>query len=297
MHCHITVQERPDKDTIHTLHQQAAANDTRRLPGLAHLPTAEVAVVLRTPGTRLAGGAVGIIGAGWLYVDLLWVHPDRRRGGLGARLLHALEQAARQHFGVDRAYLFTASFQAPRFYPARGYTPFGETPDRPAGHTCIYFKREYIPPAPVDPQIEVQIPPHPQDLRELDAGLRADSAPVAPISGASLAVIARQRPGGPLCAGVLGSMYWGACDLQLVWLDVDQWRTGCAAPLLAQLEAACRERGLPDILLDIMEPAHSEVLLTHWLAAGFERFAVLEGRPPGGCTHFLRRRIPPMRTP
>ena len=52
-------------------------------------------------------------------VRRVYVHPDHRRAGVGARLIKTIESHAAKHF--DRLQLFTSSCQAGRFYRALGF--------------------------------------------------------------------------------------------------------------------------------------------------------------------------------
>lgn len=68
----------------------------------------------------VVGGAVGRRWGGCCELQQLWVHPGRRRQGIGARLVHEFEALGRAH-GCRTFYLETLSFQAPDFYRALGY--------------------------------------------------------------------------------------------------------------------------------------------------------------------------------
>jgi ribosomal protein S18 acetylase RimI-like enzyme len=70
-------------------------------------------------GTVVAG-AVGRTWGACAELQQLWVRPDRRRQGLGARLVRAFEDAAARR-GCSTFYLETWSFQAPSLYRALGY--------------------------------------------------------------------------------------------------------------------------------------------------------------------------------
>ena len=78
----------------------------------------------------------GILGGtywGWMYVDILWVHEEHRRKGLGTRLLLAAEREAAQR-GCHHVHLDTMSWQAPAFYQKHGYEVIGILPDIPRGN-------------------------------------------------------------------------------------------------------------------------------------------------------------------
>ena len=85
-----------------------------------------------------ANGAVigGLLGGtywGWMYVDILWVHQDHRRKGIGTKLLKEAEREAMCR-GCHHAHLETMSWQAPAFYQQHGYEVAGILPDIPQGN-------------------------------------------------------------------------------------------------------------------------------------------------------------------
>lgn len=98
-------------------------------------------------GTGIVGGADGHTHWGWLRVSHLWVAESLCGGGLGRRLMHAIEDAGRGR-GCRGAWLDTFSFQAPGFYAAIGYRPFGDLGDYPPGHTRHYLCKPLDPVTP-----------------------------------------------------------------------------------------------------------------------------------------------------
>lgn len=106
-----------------------------------------IAVFLRDGEGKIAGGVHGSYGSfGWLHVDTLWVSEEARGSGHGSRLLETIETEARKR-GCSSAYLDTFSFQAPEFYKKSGYEVFGELEDFPKGHSRIFFRKQFSPPA------------------------------------------------------------------------------------------------------------------------------------------------------
>jgi GNAT superfamily N-acetyltransferase len=79
-----------------------------------------IACFLRDADGVVVGGAVGRRWGVCAELQQLWVRPDLRRQGLGARLVRAFEARAAQH-GCTLVYLETFSFQAPRLYASLGY--------------------------------------------------------------------------------------------------------------------------------------------------------------------------------
>jgi predicted N-acetyltransferase YhbS len=81
--------------------------------------------------------------AGWLFTNLLWVHPELRCAGIGSRLIAEAERHATA-FGCHSAFVDTFSFQAPVFYPRFGYREFARL-DYPPDHERIFFKKRLAP--------------------------------------------------------------------------------------------------------------------------------------------------------
>jgi GNAT superfamily N-acetyltransferase len=88
----------------------------------------------------IRAGLVGNCYAGWLFVNLLWVHDELRRRGIGQMLLAEAERHAIE-FGCHSAWLDTFSFQAPDFYPKFGYQEFARL-DYPPDHQRIFLKKQ-----------------------------------------------------------------------------------------------------------------------------------------------------------
>ena len=100
-------------------------------------------IFVRAEDRAIRAGLVGNCYAGWLFVNLLWVHPDHRRGGIGSGLIAEAERHALA-FGCHSAWLDTFSFQGPEFYPRLGYTVFA-TLDYPPGHRRIFLQKRLLP--------------------------------------------------------------------------------------------------------------------------------------------------------
>jgi predicted N-acetyltransferase YhbS len=96
-------------------------------------------LIVRDESEAIRAGLIGHSYAGWLFINLLWVHTELRRTGIGTGLVAEAERRAIA-FGCHSAYVDTFSFQGPDFYPKFGYEVFG-TLDYPPGHQRIFLKK------------------------------------------------------------------------------------------------------------------------------------------------------------
>ena len=93
----------------------------------------------RAASGRVLGGAVGRTWGACCELQQLWVEPEHRRQGIGARLVREFERNAEIR-GCRTFYLYTFSFQAPGLYRALGYVSAFELRGFPSGivkHTMV----------------------------------------------------------------------------------------------------------------------------------------------------------------
>ena len=100
-------------------------------------------IFVRDEADKIRCGLVGNCYAGWLFINLLWLHVELRRGGIGTALVAEAERHALE-FGCHSAWLDTFSFQGPNFYPRLGYREFARL-DYPPGHERIFFRKRLTP--------------------------------------------------------------------------------------------------------------------------------------------------------
>jgi len=98
-------------------------------------------VFARNDAGELIGGLLGETYWLWLHINILWVHENHRRNGIGKQLMARAEAEAIQR-GCRHAYLDTLEFQAPDFYSKLGYSVWGVLDDFPPGHRRIFFKKD-----------------------------------------------------------------------------------------------------------------------------------------------------------
>jgi GNAT superfamily N-acetyltransferase len=98
---------------------------------------------VRDDAGAIRAGLVGYCYAGWLFINLLWIEDELRRGGIGTGLIAEAERHAVE-FGCHSSWVDTFSFQGPDFYPRLGYREFARL-DYPPGHERIFFRKRLKP--------------------------------------------------------------------------------------------------------------------------------------------------------
>ena len=89
----------------------------------------------------IVGGLTAWTWAGLCGISMVWIHPDHRKEGWGAKILTAAEEEARRR-GCDRVCVSSFTFQAPGFYQKYGYVETGRTLGIPGGNEDVHmFKR------------------------------------------------------------------------------------------------------------------------------------------------------------
>jgi len=276
----LIVEDQPDADDLVIVRQGLNTyNMTFGFP-----PVTELATFVRDESGNAVGGAYGELGWGWLYIDLLWLDESRRGQGEGARLIYTLEQAALVR-GVEHIHLATTSFQALPFYHSIGYRLFGTLENRPPGWNYYYLRRQ----VQFDPitTLEVTDTPAVDDMTALKRGLSAHNrSRGAKADGKRLAIFLRDADGA-IHGGLLGATYWGWFDLQEFWLDAPYRGQGIGSEMLALAETEALVRSCPHVMVDVADFQVTDFFHRR----GYIDFAVLEDRPPGHKTHFMKKHL------
>jgi len=106
-----------------------------------------LAIYVRDSGGAILAGLTAFTWGGTLRILFLWVDENWRRRGYGTRLLAVAEEEAITR-RCKQVVLDTHSFQAPAFYPGRGYTACGVTLDYPVGYQQTTFQKRLGQPQP-----------------------------------------------------------------------------------------------------------------------------------------------------
>ena len=88
----------------------------------------------------IIAGIHGQIGCDWLYIASLWVDENHRGEGVGKKLLGLAEKIASEK-KCHGIYLYTYSFQSPRFYEKLGFSIFGKLENFCGEHTKYFMKK------------------------------------------------------------------------------------------------------------------------------------------------------------
>jgi GNAT superfamily N-acetyltransferase len=116
----------------------SAFNDSRI--GGGSWPDSDRAWLIQDAAGAITGGLWARSYYRWMFIDVLFVPETLRGQGVGTRLLHLAEAAARAG-GCVGVWLDSFGFQAPAFYVRHGYGVFGEIADYPAPHRRHFLSK------------------------------------------------------------------------------------------------------------------------------------------------------------
>ena len=96
-------------------------------------------IALRTEANRTVAGLLASTCMSWLKIEIMAVHAEHRRQGIGAKMLQAAEAVRR---GCLYSFVDTMDYQAPGFYQRCGYETIGTIIDWDShGHTKFFLSR------------------------------------------------------------------------------------------------------------------------------------------------------------
>src|SRR6266516_5137364 len=113
--------------------------------GLRAYDFSPLGVFVRDPQTgKVVGGLHGRSEFGLVYVAWFFLPEDRRRAGIGSRVLAMAEEEGRRR-GCTRIALTTLSLEAPGFYRKQGYEVAATIDCDPPGLTRYYMMKRLVP--------------------------------------------------------------------------------------------------------------------------------------------------------
>ena len=94
---------------------------------------------------------------------------------------------------------------------------------------------------------------------------------------------------GRMIGGIVGTLCWGICSVDLLWVE-EAWRgRGVGSALMAAAEETARAHGCRRIVLDTMSFQAPDF----YRKLGFERFGFLTGYPGGVTRSYLVKDVAP----
>lgn len=139
------------------------------------------------------------------------------------------------------------------------------------------------------PTITVSSPPDPVADAAVTAGLHGYLAPLwGDAERCDVSVYARDDAG-TVVGGLIGRIAWRWLYVQRLWVDAAHRGAGHGAALLDAAEDFARERGCVAVHLDTF----GEEAIPFYTRQGYAVWGTLEGFPPGGRQHYLRKAIAP----
>lgn len=122
------------------IRQKVIEYNTSQLPDEVKSPSENVSLVVRDEEGNIIGGITGTIFWRHIHIDYLWVDNQLRLKGYGTKLLHKMEEVAKEK-KCRLIILDTFSFQAPEFYKKHGYKEFGLIEDHPKGFRQHFLEK------------------------------------------------------------------------------------------------------------------------------------------------------------
>jgi ribosomal protein S18 acetylase RimI-like enzyme len=251
-------------------------------------PVRRLAFVLRGTDGAITGGMLAVAYWDWLHVDMLVLPADRRRGGIGSRLMQAAENEA-VALGCRGVWLDTATFQAPGFYRKLGYTVFATLDDYPPPHQRFWLTRTPIACRPVDLDgIETINEPTPEVGNAIRDGLLAynNDALADPAPRAYYAIGLRGADG-RIEGGLYARSGRGWMFVELLVLPEHARGRGLGSRLMRMAEETARAQGCRGIWLDTA----SFQARPFYEKLGFSTYGRIDNQPTGHTRFFLQKRL------
>lgn len=271
----IRFEPQPDNRVLNCL---ATRCQTALIEAYGEPTITELGAFIRDADGVLMGGIYGTLSGSWLYIDTLWLHESHRGRGLGVQLMQCVEQAA-VACGVRRAFLGTATFQAPQFYHRLGYTTRAQWHMPRADYEQFIMVREPLTPYNLPPcPFSIAMPAHDADTAALEQALRRYN----------------EQFTGPQLTDLVGVVSGHNADETIVG-GVAGWRMG--ERLLPRFLCAENAEQAVDLVITLeahagdwsiaMTRTEDPTTAAYFQAAGYTISAEIEDFPAGRTTYLL----------
>ena len=183
-------------------------------------------------------------------LDIIWVHEQYRRQGLGSALIREAENAARKR-GCQVIILGTFSFQARPLYEKHGYTLCGTVKDWPKGHENYSMIKRldrtsaiYVPSRDNSEGFEIK-PGSDEDAELIIQGLGDYNTSQAARAHKYIPLDRKlQDPDGNMIAAIIaGVSSWNVMEIDMIWVDERFRNNGIGSELLAKTESEAKKLG------------------------------------------------------
>lgn len=229
--------------------------------------------VTLTQNSKILAGAAGVVALDWAYLDTVWVDDSLRGQGMGRQLMLAVESYISQ-LNLNGIYLYTADFQAPRFYPKLGYEVLGHLPNRPRGQSSTYFYKTNLSTYLALESYDVENPIVRSTYKRLEDGLDEHAEGQAPIEVFERVWLIQDEDK-TIQGGIFAHEFWGWLDVHLAYATSDDELD----LLLETMESFCQQRNV-GIFLMSYDPSNNNRLRQR----SYQEFAILPERPTGQST-------------
>lgn len=135
------------------------------------------------------------------------------------------------------------------------------------------------------PTITTASPPDPAADAPVTAGLRADLTPLWGASGRTEVSFYLRDDDGHVVGGLIAYVAWQWLYVDRLWVEAARRGQGHGAALLTTAETYAAARGCLGVHLDTF----GEDALGFYRRQGYDVWGTLEGLPPGGRKHCLRK--------
>jgi GNAT superfamily N-acetyltransferase len=125
-------------------------------------------------------------------------------------------------------------------------------------------------------------------VRAVRAGLDAYNLAYVPLDTYQPLNLFVRGPEGTVLGGLLGGTYWGWLYISYFWLDESLRRKGLGSQILLTAEDEAGRRGCRHVYLETIDFQ----ALPFYQKKGYTLFGVMDDKPPGHKSFFLRKDLP-----